>query len=80
MRYLARSRAQPMQPHQLLQPGISVLFAVMAAASAPTAPSVQRPAIRLGDPDRICSADLSWIRFADPVAISGLLHDARGAR
>jgi hypothetical protein len=49
---------------------MSVLFAVMAAASAATAPSVQWPAIRLADPDRIRLADLSSIRFADPAAIS----------
>jgi hypothetical protein len=48
---------------------MSVLFAATAAASAATAPSVQEPAIRLADPDRIHLADVSSIRLADPAAI-----------
>jgi hypothetical protein len=59
-----------MQPHH--SPAACArpsFFAATAAASAATAPSVQEPAIRLDDPDRIHLADLSSIRLADPAAI-----------
>jgi len=49
---------------------MSVLFAVMAAASATTETSVQWSAISLADPAAISLADPDAISLGDPNAIS----------
>jgi hypothetical protein len=68
-RDVARSSAQPMQAHQLLQPAccMSLLLTVVAAASAATGPSARWLTTRLAYADRIALGRSQRIGFADPM-------------